>query len=573
MSQPSIESVYFLPPLAIGRVGGGETPLDSFTWGTDRSIHGAHKTIISPAMSLEVLPDGSLRPYLPNAIQFRDHGLLRPVAPFFELWVKLLDGTLQPLTLSLLEACGGTLDNVEYTITVGNRKAQRRTGTAACAYIARVSVTGDDHECKKLSAYSPVTSGEVPLVYKDHPISLGHFQVIKPVDRYAMNVDLGVLRVRFTPAKGEVYGPPDAIAGPASPLPQGFALAPVTQGGRLHEIVPERNRILNPHTPWSRHIMDQHHDDPQPSDSYDGANVGNSRSWGVVDDTCDGVIEAYVVLNNKRHVASARVLSSCPDFAPDRRPFYSVADDLADRDFPPIDVTANAPDGAAYEIVDLFQRAFESASVFNLDALRTRAIAENLAEGLPKQDASLPQMNDRSMTDADRGLSKREIGKKTPPYANLTADLFPYPPQDPTSPGLPYASAAQFAHAQLCDVETMIDFLRSEFDRVERLVRPPFARFSEMAATKPKAKPAKFRDPRNLRDTYHDMRMPPYMRDSDQNPLSITRRQYDALFQFIESLKTAPPDAPRPYSPIARTINKVVKAIRKDSTSHSRGRR
>jgi len=69
------------------------------------------------------------------------------------------------------------------------------------------------------------------------------------------------------------------------------------------------------------------------------------------------------------------------------------------------------------------------------------------------------------------------------------------------------------------------------------------------------------------------MRMPPYMRDSDQNPLSITRRQYDALFQFIESLKTAPPDAPRPYSPIARTINKVVKAIRKDSTSHSRGRR
>ncbi len=564
MSQfDKIESVCFLPPLAIGRVGGGDVPLDSFIWDSDRTIHGAHRTIISPAMSLEVLRDGSLRPYLPNAIQFRDRGLLRPVAPFFELWVTFVDGTLQPLTLGLLELCGGTLDNVEYVITVGNRKAQRRTEKAACAYIARQSVGGGDHERKELLAFSPVTSGEEPLVYKDRPISLGHFQVIKPVNRLALNIDLGVLRVRFTPAKGEVYGPPHAIAGPASPLPQGIALAPVTQGGRLHEIVPERNRILNPKTPWSQHIMDQHHDDPQPSDSYDGANVGISRSWGVVDDTCDGIIEAYVVLNNKRYVASARVLSSCPDFAPDRRPFYSVSDDLADRDFPQIDVTAEPPDGTAYEIVDLFQRAFESASVFNLDALRTRAIAENIAEGLPTQDPTLPQMDNRSMTDADRGISKKEIGKKMPPFANLTADLFPYPAQGPAGPGLPYSSAAQFAHAQLCDVETMIDFLRSEFDRVERLIRPPFGKFSEMAAKKPKTKPAKFRDPRNCRDTYHDMRMPPYMRDSDQNPLSITRRQYDALFQFIESLRSLQPDANRADSPIARTIDKVVKSVRR----------
>ena len=28
-----------------------------------------------PAVSLQVLSDGSLRPYLPNAIQFRDRGL------------------------------------------------------------------------------------------------------------------------------------------------------------------------------------------------------------------------------------------------------------------------------------------------------------------------------------------------------------------------------------------------------------------------------------------------------------------------------------------------------------------
>jgi hypothetical protein len=146
MSQiDDIESICFLPPLAIGRVGGGDTPLDSFVWDSDRTIHGAHRTIIRPAMSLEVLADGSLRPFLPNSIQFRDRGLLRPVAPFFELWVTLVDGSFHPLTSTLLEQCGASLDNVEYKITVANRKAQRRTGSAACAYIARASANAGDH--------------------------------------------------------------------------------------------------------------------------------------------------------------------------------------------------------------------------------------------------------------------------------------------------------------------------------------------------------------------------------------------------------------------------------------------
>lgn len=555
----TIKSICFLPPLAIGRLGGGDTPLDSFIWDSDRTIHGAHRTIIRPATSLEVLADGSLRPFLPNSIQFRDRGLLRPVAPFFELWATLVDGSLHPLTATLLERCGASLDNVEYEITVANRKAQRRTGSAACAYIARVSVTASDHERKPLLAYSPHTSGQEPLVYKDHPIPLGHFQAIKPVDRVALNVDLGVLRVRFTPARGKVYGPPRAVAGPASPLQQGIALPAVTQGGRLHEIVSPENRILNPHTPWSQHIMDQNRDDPQPSDSYDGANVGNSRSWGVLDDSCDGLIEAYVVIGGRRLVAGARVLSSCPDYAPDRRPFYSVADDLADRDFARIDMEEDPPEGAEYEIADLFERAFETASLFNLDALRTRAVDENLSYSPMPEDPILPHMDERSMTDMDRGIKKSDVGKKIPPYADLTGDLFSYRPASIREPGLPYAAAAQFAHAKLCDIETLIDFLRSKADRVERLVRPPMGRFSELAGRKRKSTPQKFRDPRVDRDTYHDMRMPPYMRDSDQNPLSITHRQHDALMQFIGSLKSPSVVAGRAESPIARTIESFGK--------------
>jgi hypothetical protein len=41
-----------------------------------------------------------------------------------------------------------------------------------------------------------------------------------------------------------VAGPATAIAGPASSLPPGVALSPRTLGGRLHEIVPEKNRPL-----------------------------------------------------------------------------------------------------------------------------------------------------------------------------------------------------------------------------------------------------------------------------------------------------------------------------------------
>src|SRR5215813_377565 len=74
-----IHEIFFLPPLAIARVGGSDKPLDAFYWDTDKSIHGANRTVIRPDVTLKVLPDGTLRPFKPNAIQFRDGNLLRPV--------------------------------------------------------------------------------------------------------------------------------------------------------------------------------------------------------------------------------------------------------------------------------------------------------------------------------------------------------------------------------------------------------------------------------------------------------------------------------------------------------------
>jgi hypothetical protein len=523
-----ITEVYFLPPLAIARLGASETPLDCFVWETDRSIHGANRTVIRPAVTLRVMADGSLRAFVPNAIQFRDGALLRPVAPFFELWATIRDGTAseeKPLTTSLLKRFGATLSSVEYSISVGNRKAQRRTGLAACAYVARQNARGNDHERKPLMAYSPHDAGGEPLVTRDRPISLGHFQVIRPINCKVMNVNLSALRVRFTPAKGQVYGPRTAIAGPASPLPPGLALDPVTLGGRLHEIVPADNRILNPHTKWSEeYVMDAHRqEDPQPSDSYDGANVGDNRSWGVVDDSCDGIIEAQIVIKGVRFVATARVLSSCPDFAPDRRPLNSLADDLADRDLKPVEIDPHDRSQIAQtqaEIADLFERAFETASLINLDSNRYRALTEN-AESKRDQ----PQVNFDSMT-----------GKDKPP-ADLTADLFPSAP-NPSDSDLPYSDVAHFRHGELSDIEVMLDLFSQNAGKVKKIVRPPFGRFRQLQKRSRKPS-ADFRDPRVVRDQLHDMRMPPYMRDSDALPLSITHRQYQALIELLKHSRVA----------------------------------
>ncbi|SRR6266516_820105 len=85
----NIQELFFLPPTAVARLGGSSTPLASFTWVEDPSLHGAGLTAIEPTVSLEIADDGSVRPFRPKVIQFRDFGLYRP--DFFELWLRRED--------------------------------------------------------------------------------------------------------------------------------------------------------------------------------------------------------------------------------------------------------------------------------------------------------------------------------------------------------------------------------------------------------------------------------------------------------------------------------------------------
>jgi len=104
---------------------------------------------------------------------------------------------------------------------------------------------------------------------------------------------------------------------------------------------------------------------------------------------------------------------------------------------------------------------------------------------------------------------------------------------------LVHISLKKVAVAQLS--EQLLFFLTSNRERVRAILRPPWAAFPELSPTTPHetAPPREWRDPRVARDQMHDMRMPPYMRDSDATALSITRRQYDTIMAVADRLRTA----------------------------------
>jgi hypothetical protein len=550
--------VFLLPPLAIARVGGSDTPLEAFEWVSDHDPHGGHSTIIKPSTTLDVLPDGTLRPYVPRQIRFRDGDLLRPVAPFVELWGRVQrvssDGsttvTEEPINQSLLAELGATMGSIHFTVTMANRKAERRTTSQECGFTARVEMRGDDYRPKELLGFSPHTPGTIPLVARERPIPLGRVQVIQPLARKAMGVDLSAVRLRFTPPRGQVYGPPTAITAMASTVPPG---PPQTRlVGRLHEIVKPENRILNEGTPWSTYVWNGPEQvDPQPSDSYDGAHDGTFVSWGVVDDTSDGVIEAQLVAGSQRFTAFSRLFSSCPDYAPDRRHFVSFADDLSDRDEPIVTVGGADLPAAEHEVGDLFCRVFETMSGINLDAARWFAINENLsAPSLPEL-PGWPHLDDRTMTGEDR------------PFADNIPDLLDADVISDTSLSVvhdrvPYTLAARAVHTPLTDLDTLLAFLQTDRERVERLLRPPFGRFWQLPEEPTPEPSLEFRDPRQLRDTMQDMRMPPYMRDSDENPLSLTWNQYRLVMDLVEHLHTSGAEDAMSVGPGRRNVEQLT---------------
>jgi hypothetical protein len=562
-------AVRFHPPLAIARLGGADTPMDNYQWVEDPTIHGASRNVIEPRTTLEVLPDGSVWPFMPNVLRFREGTQLRPVAPFFELWatVEYDQGDPEthattapgatavqpgstadvPLTRELLLRAGGSLDAVVFSVDVANRKAMRRTGNASDSFEAGAKVNGNNHAVHRLLAYSPPKPGGEPLVLPQRPLPLGKFQVIRPVDALVGAVDLGVLRVRFTPARGEVYGPPTAVIGQD------------VSTGRFFEMVPPENRILNPQSTWLQYNADYAtYTSPEPSDTYDGADQDAQLSWGVVDDTCDGVVSAEVVIAGHRFTSFARVCVGPPHYAPDRRPFLSLADDLSDRDLEPASEEELVSDESATQarLADLFQRVWEVADMVNLDAIRFRALIDNAY--LSYGGSTRPLTDQGSMRPQDRPYADDDIEAKIP------TEGFP--------PGLPFTGLVPEAHDQLAEEDELLSFFLNQAERLQQMVRPAYGKFAALdpAAGSDSEPNVAFRDPRITRDLMHDMRMPPYMRDEMGTALGLTRRQYEELIRYVEYLQRASTDgagSTEANTPVRRRVNARLSRITADTVT------
>lgn len=525
MARAGLRSLFYTPPIAVARLGGSDTPLDAFEWREDPSTLGGGLTSLEPTVSLEVADDGSVTSYRPVEIVFRDGKLLRPVAPFLELWVEYEDGGSEPLTSTLLTELGGSLEGVRHQVAAANRKAARRTGDPACAFAATVNF----HH----AAFAPIellasSKGERPLVPAEHPIALGRVQAIRPVAGPAdvRGVDADVLRLRFTPAKGLVYGPPSAQMGVYS----------FGEGRELrHEIVPPARRTLNENSAWREYTQnrsDLRH--PTPADTYDGSgdpSAADDTSWGVVDDTCDVVITTSASLGGATYVARTRVFVGPPDFGPDKRPFVSLLDDLLDRNEPDVEVDEPL---AILEVTDLLRRVFETVSLDNIDLQRRRAI---LGDNAGNKDALLEAADRQGTGDALR--ARFESAPPRADEASMTGEDVGFRAEDRhqlrTDTRLPFSALGRDAHAELTAMPVLLDFLRNNAERVRRMIRPPYALVRESEPSAPRQS-AGFRRPWDPDAWVHDMRMPPYMRDSDASPLSLTRRQYVQLMALVDHL-------------------------------------
>src|ERR1700722_12683214 len=101
-----ITELRILPPLTIARLGSSPTPLDNYDLELPEDPLGFRA--IRPAETL-IVDDSSgeiSEGKIPDKVVFRDGDRIRPVAPFFEVFARIGDGELQPLTIRLLSEYG-----------------------------------------------------------------------------------------------------------------------------------------------------------------------------------------------------------------------------------------------------------------------------------------------------------------------------------------------------------------------------------------------------------------------------------------------------------------------------------
>ena len=216
-----IQAIFINPPIAVARLGGSTVPQDAYVWVETTDPRSDGDNAIAPAWSLNVLPDGSVEPMRPTELRFRDGPLIRPVCPFFEIWTLVGEDSRLPetwrevpLTPDLLKKHRVSLSAVTIKVAAHNLKAARRTQNPQLGFgtYPAVKISADQHEPVLLLAVSP-PNAKRPMIPRGRNIPLGSVQVLRSrpnpaAVEWSGVVDLETIRLRFTPGRGQFYGPP-----------------------------------------------------------------------------------------------------------------------------------------------------------------------------------------------------------------------------------------------------------------------------------------------------------------------------------------------------------------------------
>ena len=335
-----IAELRILPPLAIARFGGAPTPMDNYDAIVDPEEPLGYRRL-QPVETLEVDVDSGeiARAFVPERLSFSEGGEVRPVAPFLELWALTDGGQLEPLTIALLQDAGATPAHVRWRVQVANRKAARRTGDEADR------IEADSGELADHARH--LLDGRCANFWPGKSIPFGHVQYVKPSAAHPQ------VRLRFTPAAGNVYGA--SRTRPAAGRPADPNVTDVVYDGR-------RGR-------WLGHV-DTDNTSTVPAFIYRGDSEG--RSVGYLDDGCDGIVRASLTVAGRTLSAFGRVGAGPPTYAPDALPIRSVADELEQALFGP---TVTPSEATLERVEEIVRRAFETVRLMNTAAMNRGGMA------------------------------------------------------------------------------------------------------------------------------------------------------------------------------------------------------
>jgi hypothetical protein len=354
----AIVELRILPPLAIGRLGSSDVPLEAFDLEVEADEPLGYRQIV-PRPTFRVDPaTGELSCYTPGSIRFKEEdGRVRPLAPFLQVFAvtDTAPEELQPLTIDLLASEGLGLEAVAWTVEVGNIKIFRRTGQPDDKIVARVERIRD-HTPKPLL-------GECPNFVAGKRLPLGSVQFVKPTKEFPG------IRLRFTPAAGKVYG----SSRTRHTAPDVEDPDPIIDSDDLVLYQPNP-----PKATWRGYTETGGPTLTNPAQIYAGfADAdGNQVSWGYLDDECDGTATVMLDLGGgKTLTAHAHIGAGPPAYAPDTLPVRVVSDEMEQ-----ILLGIEAPDDVPIdEAEEIVRRALETVRHMN-----TAVMNGNAVDGRPR---------------------------------------------------------------------------------------------------------------------------------------------------------------------------------------------